>query len=87
MFVGDNHVYEIKSNKESFCIEVDELKVVLGSYLVGILFAWIALAIECYSKWSLKIDQAINFIKVKEGNLSTETIFEARLQPSAPPII
>ena len=86
MFVYDNQVYEIKSNKKSFCMEVDELKVVLGSYLVGILFAWIALAIECYSKGSLKIDQAINVIKVKAVILSKESVFETRLCPPVPPI-
>ena len=86
MFVGDNQVYEIKSNKKSFCMEVDELKVVLGPYLIGMLFAFIALATECCSKRSLKIDQAINVIKVKEVILSKESEMKSRLRPPAPPI-
>ena len=45
-------------------MDVDKLKVVLGSYLVGMLFAFIALAIERYSNKSPKIDQAKKVIKV-----------------------
>ena len=49
-------------------MDVDKLKVVLGSYLFGMLFAFIALAIERYSNklniMNPKIDQAIKVIKV-----------------------
>ena len=67
-FVGDGQGYDIKSKDEYFYMDVGKLKVVLGSYLVGMLFAFIALVIERYSNKLIpmnpKIDQAIKVIKV-----------------------
>ena len=67
-FVGDEQGYKTNSKEQSFYMDVDKLKVVLGSYLFGMLFAFIALAIERYSNklniMNPKIDQAIKVIKV-----------------------